>query len=282
MALESSVISQGLPRPRNFEAALSIEEAVRRAGAVPATFAVVDGVVRVGLDRSLLERMAYGDDIEKAGARDLSRAIATRATMATTVGSSLIIAARAGISVLATGGIGGVHRGANETGDVSNDLYVLSRTRSITVCSGVKSVLDLPKTMELLESLGVPLLGFQTGTLPDFYGIDSGLEVPRVDDTSIVAAMFTAQEELAVRSGIIVVNPPPSANAFDRAELDNLVASALADAKRDDVSGKEVTPYLLSHIARATGGRSVDLNIELLVSNASLAARIAVSLMPPT
>jgi pseudouridine-5'-phosphate glycosidase len=280
VALESSVIAQGLPRPQNFDAALQIEASVRDSGATPATLAVLDGVVHVGLDRTEIEHLAFSDGIEKAGLRDLGRAIATAATMATTVGSSLGIARALGLRVLATGGIGGVHRGAAETGDVSNDLQVLADCSSITVCSGMKSILDLSRTLEYLEMLGVAVVGYGTDTLPNFYSVDSGIPVPRLDDVATIAAMLRAQDQLEVSTGIVVVNPPPAEYAFEAGELDELVDGAISAAAAQHVAGKAVTPFLLSHIAAATHGRSVTLNIALLRSNAAVAGEIAAALLP--
>jgi pseudouridine-5'-phosphate glycosidase len=280
VALESSVIAQGLPRPTNFAAALQMEAAVREGGAIPATLAVVDGSVYVGLDRDQIERLAFSDGIEKAGLRDLGWALATGATMATTVGSSLGIAHRVGIRVMATGGIGGVHRGAPETGDISNDLHVLATAPCVTVCSGMKSILDLSRSMEYLETLGVPVVGYKTQTLPNFYGLDSGIAVPGVNDPPAVVRMLLAQEELRLPNGIVVVNPPPEEYAFSADELDRLVADAEQAAADQGVSGKAVTPFMLAHIAAATDGRSVTLNVALLRSNATLAAEIAEALVP--
>lgn len=280
VALESSVIAQGLPRPLNFQAALRIEAAVSACGATPATLAVIDGVIHVGLDRIQIERLAFSDDVEKAGLRDLGRAIVTRASMATTVGSSLGIARAVGLRVLATGGIGGVHRGATDTGDVSNDLHVLATSACITVCSGMKSILDLPRTMEFLETLGVPVIGYKTDSLPNFYSLDSGIPVPRLDDEEAIAEMLRAQDRLAISAGIIVVNPPPKESAFEPDEVEALVSDAMDAATRDHIVGKAVTPFLLAHIADSSRGRSVDLNIALLCSNAAVAARISRSLFP--
>lgn len=275
VALESSVIAQGLPRPQNLEAALAIEGAVRDAGAVPATVAILDGWIRVGLLPADLERLATEGGIEKAGTRDIGWAVTTGATMATTVASSMVIAHAAGIQVLATGGIGGVHRGAATTGDISHDLHVLSRVPMVTICSGIKSILDLSRTLEYLETVGVPVMGYQTQVMPDFYCVDSGFRVPHVPDAKTAGRIYSAQLDLGLASGLVLVNPPPSELAFARSELDGLVTSALGAAEAGNVRGKAVTPYLLDHIAKHSGGRSVRLNIALLVSNARLAGLIA-------
>ena len=275
VALESSVIAQGLPRPLNLEAAKRIETTIREAGAVPATLAILEGVPTVGVDPAALERLAFEDGIEKAGARDLGRAIATRSTMATTVGSSLVIANAAGIKVFATGGIGGVHRGAEETGDISNDLHILSTTPLVTVSAGFKSILDLPRTLEYLETLGVPVVGFKTTALPDFYGVDSGFSVPNVSDAAGVVRMLDTSRSFGLPAGLVVVNPPPATYALNREELRIMVNNALVAAKDAGVTGKNVTPFLLSQMANESDGRTVTLNIELLVSNARVAAEIA-------
>jgi pseudouridine-5'-phosphate glycosidase len=279
VALESSVIAQGLPQPANCEAAYTAEQSVRAAGAVPATLAIIDGRIHVGLDDAAFERLAASEGVEKAGARDLARGIASGATMATTVGASLAIARAVGIHVLATGGIGGVHRDAEQSGDISNDLEMLARTGLITVCAGAKSILDLHRTMEYLETLGVPVVGYQTTQLPAFYTRESEIHVPAVADVNRIVRMFTAQRALGLSAGIVVANPPPADLALDRAEVMALVERALAAAAREGVRGKDVTPYLLAFIAAQTSGRSVHLNIALLSSNARLAGEIAVALL---
>lgn len=278
VALESSVIAQGLPRPTNFDAAIEVERAIRDAGAVPATLAVVDGVIHAGLSRDQIEYLASTNGIGKAGARDLSLATACEQTVATTVSASLVIARTAGIRVFATGGVGGVHRNSELTGDVSSDLYVMARTPVVTVSSGFKSILDLPRTIELLETLGVLVLGFKTESLPDFYGLESGFSVPLLNGPSDIASVFRQQRALGYDSGLLVVNPPPAKLALPRDELSDLVSGALRSAAAKGVNGKDVTPYLLRHMAHASDGRTVALNVALLVSNARVAAEIAVAL----
>lgn len=278
VALESSVIAQGLPRPANVEAAMGCEAAIRSEGAVPATIAVIDGLVKVGLSAAEIEWLASGTKVEKAGARDLGRAVASGASMATTVGATVIVARRTGIRVMATGGVGGAHRGVQLTGDVSNDLHALAATPVVVVSTGFKSILDLPRTLESLETLGVSLIGFQTANLPDFYRTSSGFVVPRLDTEEGVARMRTAQDSLGLTQAIVVANPPPVELAFSDRTLTAMVESATRSAAREGIAGKSLTPYLLGKIAELSGGRSVALNIALLVSNASLAARISSAL----
>lgn len=278
VALETSVVAQGLPRPANLEAARECERVLRAADVVPATLAVIDGEIRIGLAEADLSLLAAGNGIEKAGARDLGRAVATGSIMSTTVGACLAIARAAGISVFATGGIGGVHRRAEITGDVSNDLAMLANSPVITVCAGAKSILDVPRTLEYLESLGVAVLGYGTDRFPAFYAMDSGSSVERVDDPRVIAKTLRAQLAIDYRCGIVVANPPPEQMAMESSAIGALVDSALSEADRQRVHGKDVTPFLLSYIAVATGGRSVDLNVRLLVSNARVAGAIAKAL----
>jgi pseudouridine-5'-phosphate glycosidase len=277
LALESSVISQGLPRPRNLEAALSCEEAARRLGVVPATTAVIDGTIRVGLTEAELERMANSNGIGKAGSRDLAAAAASGQTMATTVGASITLARLAGIEVMATGGIGGVHRGYNHQMDVSHDLTALATTPCIVVCAGFKSILDLPRTLEMIETLGISLVGLETSQLPDFYSRDSGFQVPSMS-VSRVAATWRVQRELGLTTAMVVANPPPEHLALEHTEMDAMVEAALAQAESKSVHGKDVTPFLLERIAQTSSGRSVELNVELLRSNVMAGARIALAI----
>jgi len=255
-----------------------VEAAVIATGATPATLALIDGVIHVGVDEGILERLARDPTIGKAGTRDIGWGLATRSTLATTVGSSLTIAHSAGIQVLATGGIGGVHRGAEDTGDVSNDLWTLARTPVVTVCSGIKSILDVPRTLEYLETVGVPLVGYGTNVLPDFYCRESAHSVPAVDGAETVAHMVRAQAAIGLDTGIIVANPPPVDSALDRTELDALVEAGVQEAQREGVRGKAVTPFMLRHIADQTSGRSVRVNTDLLVSNARVASEIALAI----
>jgi pseudouridine-5'-phosphate glycosidase len=280
VALESSVIAQGLPRPHNLEVARELELAVREAGAVPATVAVLGGRACVGLSSPQLEQLAAGG-ARKAGAGELAFAIATGGDAATTVSATVVLAARAGIRVVATGGIGGVHPG--DADDVSHDLYALARERVAVVASGGKSILDLPRTLERLESLGVPVVGFGTAELPAFYARSSGLPLElRVDDVAAAARLLRAHwEELDLPGGVLVAHPIPAAAALDPSELDRAVESARAEAGRMGVRGKALTPFLLAALARATEGRSIAANRALLGANARLAAGLAAALNSP-
>ena len=275
VALESSVISQGLPRPKNLAAAIACEQAVRDAGAVPATIAVVDGLVRVGLDRPDLDRLAGEDGIGKAGARDLGWAVTTGATLATTVGATITIAHAVNIAVMATGGVGGIHRGYEHHADASHDLTALAQTPVVVVSAGFKSILDLPRTLEVLETMGVAVVGFGTSRLPDFYSRDSGFEIPRANDARQVASMLRSQVRLGLSSAIVVANPPPVELSFARGELHDMVTKAVQASAAAGVAGKSLTPYLLGQIATLSGGRSIELNVALLLSNARVGAEIA-------
>jgi pseudouridylate synthase len=276
VALESTVIAHGLPAPENLDVAHAMEEEVRAAGAVPATIAVIEGRLRVGLDPAALERLAGGKAV-KASAGDLAAVMALGLDAATTVSATVVAAARAGIALFATGGIGGVHRG--EAWDVSHDLVALSRERVAVVCAGAKSILDLPTTLEALETLGVPVIGFETDELPAFYLRSSGLKLEhRFDDTKTIGGMLRSHwRGLSQPGGVLVVNPIPEAAALSPAELEKARQIAEKEAAAAGVRGKSLTPFLLKALARATDGRSVKANRELLMNNARLAAAIAVA-----
>jgi pseudouridine-5'-phosphate glycosidase len=280
VALESTLISHGLPRPRNLEVARQVEDAVRRAGAVPATVAVLGGHVRVGLDEPALEAVASRDDVVKCGVRDLAPLAARRGDGATTVASTAHLAARAGIGVFATGGLGGVHRGASETWDESADLETLARTGIVVVCAGVKSILDVGATLERLETLGVTVLGYGTDRFPGFYLSDSGHPVAwRVDSASEVAAVSAARAELGTADrAVVVANPLPEGEQLDPALHERVLKAALAAADREGVGGKDVTPFLLDFVHRETGGASLEANVRIVVRNAELAGRIAAAM----
>ena len=272
VALESTIIAHGLPRPRNLEVAAQLEDAVRAAGAVPATIAVLDGEPVVGVDRAALELLSVGEGIAKLSARDLPLAAATRTTGATTVAATAHLAAQAGIRVFATGGLGGVHRGAAESWDESADLFALARLPIVVVAAGVKSILDVGATLERLETLGVSVAGWRTTRFPGFYLSDSGFDVPWTLDTpEEAAAALTA----SVGSALVVANPIAVDRQLDPELHDRVLAEGLALAAAQGVSGKAVTPFLLSHLHEATGGRSLEVNVELAVSNARLAGEIA-------
>jgi pseudouridylate synthase len=275
VALESTIIAHGLPRPRNLEVARELEEVVRAAGAVPATIAVLDGALRIGLDAPALERIA-GEDVAKLSARDLPLAIAGGASGATTVAATAHVAAHAGIRVFATGGLGGVHRGARESWDESADLLALARTPITVVAAGVKSILDVGATLERLETLGVAVAGWRTDRFPGFYLADSGHALDwRVDSAAEVAAAMAAADALGVRAALVVANPVGADRQLDPAEHDGALAEGLARARAANVAGKDVTPFLLDHLRRATGGRSLEVNVEVARGNAAVAGAIA-------
>ncbi|MEU0470385.1 MULTISPECIES: pseudouridine-5'-phosphate glycosidase [unclassified Amycolatopsis] len=279
VALESTILSHGLPPGRNLAVANRLEETVRKAGAVPATIAVLDGVAYAGLSRAQLERVCAPDaGLDKLSLRDLGPAIGLGRSGATTVASTSALAHAAGIGVFATGGLGGVHLGAAESWDVSADLGVLATVPVLVVCSGVKSVLDIAATLEVLETNSVPVLGYRTGEFPAFYRRTSGFEVPwRVDDPVAAAAVVAAHRRYA-SSGVLLANPIPAEAEMDAELHDRLLAEGLALLSSRGVHGKEVTPVLLEHFHTASGGVSLDANEELVVSNARVAAEVAVEL----
>ncbi|HEY8806062.1 MAG TPA: pseudouridine-5'-phosphate glycosidase [Candidatus Limnocylindria bacterium] len=280
VALESTVIAHGLPRPRNLETARLLERDVRDAGAVPATICLADGVGVVGAPDRLLERLANEDGVAKISTRDLAPFLArlpADGLGATTVATTAEIAALAGIEVFATGGVGGVHRGADRTMDVSADLLALSRHPVVVVCAGVKLVLDLAKTLEQLETLGVPVIGYETDDLPAFYVRSSGLRIPHRADDAVAAARI-ARVQLDRGAGMLVCVPIPEANALPREEIEREIDAALAAADDAGVRGSEVTPFLLARLGDASSGRTLDANVALLRNNARVAAAIAIAL----
>jgi pseudouridylate synthase len=277
VALESTIISHGLPRPGNAELAREFEQAVRDGGAVPATVAVIDGRARIGLDDRSLDRLATDESAVKVGVRELAAVAARGGVGATTVASTAHLAALAGITVFATGGLGGVHRGAQDTFDESADLTTLSRTGVLVVCAGVKSILDVGATLERLETLGVGVLGYRTDRFPGFYLADSGHDLGwRVDSTGEVAAILAARPGVGTSGlGMILANPISADDELDHAMHDRLLESGLAAASRDGVHGKDVTPYLLDWFHRESGGESLRANVALVRANARLAAEVA-------
>ena len=277
VALESSLIAQGLPVPDNLETALAAEAAVRGAGAVPATVAVEGGRIVVGADQALLERLADpGREVAKAGSRDLGPLLAARVLASTTVSATMRAAHVAGIAMFATGGIGGVHRGAASTFDVSSDIDELAATPVAVVSSGAKSILDLPATLELLETRRVPVVGYATDELPAFYSTSSGLRLAhRVDGPAEAAAAIAAHRSIPGACGILVVQPPPADLALDRDEVDRWIREAIADADSRGIQGGALTPHLLGHVAWASGGRTLRVNVGLIVANARTAGAIA-------
>ena len=280
VALESTVIAHGLPRPTNLETARLLEADIRGAGAVPATIAIADGAPIVGADDALLERLAREPGVRKVSTRDLAPLLArgrSGGLGATTVATTVEIAAAAGIAVFATGGIGGVHRGAERTLDISADLGALARHPVCVVCAGVKLILDLPKTLEVLETLGVPVIGFGTDELPAFYARSSGLRLAyRVDDATAAALIVRAQLERG--AGVLVAVPIPAPDELDRGEMEHEVDAALAAAQRAGVIGAALTPFLLSRMSDTTSGRTLAANVALLRNNARVAAAIALQL----
>jgi pseudouridine-5'-phosphate glycosidase len=279
VARESTLIAHGLPRPENLRVAREAEAAVRAAGAVPATIAVVAGDVRIGLDDAALEAIALTEGVMKAGVRDLAPAVARGADAATTVASTAHLAARAGIAVFATGGLGGVHRGARESWDESADLTTLARTRIALVCAGVKSILDVGATLERLETLNVTVLGYRTDAFPGFYLSDSGHPVGwRVESAAEVAAVMRARDELGLgRRAVVVVNPLPPGEQLDPALHDRVLRAGLDAVAAQGVTGRDVTPFLLDHFHRETGGASLEVNVRLVLRNARLAGEVAVA-----
>ena len=278
VALESTIISHGLPTETSARTAREIEAAVRRAGAVPATVAVVDGAVRVGLTDDALVRVAEEDGVVKTSVRDLGPVLARGLTGATTVAATSYLAHLAGIRVFATGGLGGVHRGARDTWDESADLAALAAAPVTVVCAGVKSILDTAATLERLESLSVPVLGYRTDALPGFYVRDAGLPVPwRVGSAAEVAAVMRAREGLRLPQGVVVAQPVAAADEMDRDLHDRTLAEGLDEVARRGVVGKDVTPFLLAWFHEHTGGASLTANVALVLANAELAAAIAVA-----
>jgi pseudouridylate synthase len=280
VALESTLVSHGLPRPRNLQVARDAEAAVREGGAVPATIAVVAGEVRVGLDNDALRKIAERDDVVKCGVRDLAPVVARGGHGGTTVAATAHLAARAGIRVFATGGLGGVHRDARDTWDESADLATLARTGIVVVCAGVKSILDVGATLERLETLNVAVLGFRTAQFPGFYLTDSGHPVPwRVEAAEEVAEIVGARAELGTDDrAVVVANPLPPDEQLDPVLHDRVLSEGLIAAGAAGVRGKDVTPFLLDYLAEETQGSSLDANVRLVLGNARLAAEIAAHL----
>lgn len=276
VALESTIITHGMPWPQNVETARAVEAAVREAGAVPATIAVLEGRIHVGLEAEALDRLGQARGVMKLSRADLAVCMASGRTGATTVAATMICAHLAGIAVFATGGIGGVHRGAEQSFDISADLQELAQTPVTVVAAGAKAILDLPKTLEVLETFGVPVIAVGQDDLPAFWSRSSGLKAPlRLDDPALIAAAHRTRAALGLKGGQLVVNPIPAEAEIPRAEMLPVVEAALAEASAQGISAKEVTPFLLARIFEATRGRSLAANIALVLNNARLAARIA-------
>ena len=277
VALESTIISHGMPYPKNVETALLVEQTIRENGAVPATIAIIGGRLKAGLTKEEIEHLGKaGRNVAKASRRDLPAIVARGIDGATTVTTTMIIAHMAGIKIFATGGIGGVHRGAEKTMDISADLEELAQTPVMVVCAGAKSILDLGLTLEYLETKGVPVIGFGTEELPAFYTRKSGFGVDyRVDSPAELAAMFTAQRELGYKGGMLVTNPIPEEYAMDKETIDRAIEQALRELDKNGIHGKECTPFLLAKVVELTGGDSLESNIQLVLNNARLAAQTA-------
>ena len=280
VALESTIISHGMPYPKNVETALLVEQTLRDNGAVPATIAVIGGRLKAGLSKEEIEYLGKtGRGVAKASRRDLPALVARGADGATTVTTTMIIAHMAGIQVFATGGIGGVHRGAETTMDISADLEELAQTPVMVVCAGAKSILDLGLTLEYLETKGVPVIGYGTEELPAFYTRKSGFGVDyRVDSPEELAAMFAAQRDLGYKGGMLVTNPIPEEYAMPKDVIDAAIERALRECKEQGVHGKETTPFLLARVVELIGGDSLESNIQLVLNNARVAARTAAAL----
>ncbi|MCK0148510.1 pseudouridine-5'-phosphate glycosidase [Marivita sp. S6314] len=276
VALESTIITHGMPWPQNLETARAIEDTIREAGAEPATIAVIKGVLHVGLTDTQLEELAQAKQVSKLSRADMAVCIAKGGTGATTVAATMIAAHLAGISVFATGGIGGVHRGADQSFDISADLQELSQTPVTVVCAGAKAILDLPKTLEVLETLGVPVMAYGQDTLPAFWSRASSLKAPlRADDPAAIAKSHVMRKALGVPGGQLVTNPIPIEAEVPQSEINPIIKRATQDADTHGISGKDLTPYLLQRIFELTDGRSLDANIALVLNNARLGAKIA-------
>lgn len=278
VALESTIISHGMPYPQNVETARMVEQIIRDNGAVPATIAIMDGKIKIGLSEEELELLGNSPGVSKVSRRDLGQLIATKKIGATTVAATMICAELAGIRVFATGGIGGVHRGAETTMDISADLEELSTTGVAVVCAGAKSILDIGLTLEYLETKGVPVIGFQTDEMPAFYTRSSGFDLTfRSDDSVELAKVLKAKWDLGIKGGAVIANPIPAEHALDESFINGIIAQAMAEANSNGISGKEVTPFLLGKVKELTEGKSLVANIELVKHNAKVGAQLAVA-----
>jgi len=279
VALETTIISHGMPYPQNIEMARNVERIIREQGAVPATIGILDGKIKIGLNEQELEAFATSKNVEKVSRRDFPYILSSGKIGATTVSATMIGAALAGIEVFATGGIGGVHREGETTMDVSADLTELANTNVAVVCAGAKSILDIGRTLEYLETHGVPVVGYQTDEFPSFYARESGFGVDfRLDEPSRIADVLKTKWELGLNGGALVANPVPEASALKHEEIEGVIRQALDEAKEQHIAGKKVTPFLLARIKELTGGRSLETNIALVYHNAEVAAKIAVAL----
>jgi pseudouridylate synthase len=279
VALESTIISHGMPYPQNVETAKEVEQLIRENGAAPATIAILDGKIKIGVNEGELEFLGTNKEIEKVSRRDLPYVIAMKKHGATTVAATMICANMAGIKVFATGGIGGVHRGAERTMDISADLQELAHTNVAVVCAGAKSILDLGLTLEYLETNGVPVIGYGTDILPAFYSSTSPFKVNyRIDTPEEIAKLIATKWELGLNGGLIIANPIPKEEELEESYINSIIEEALKEAEEKQIAGKAVTPFLLDKVKTLTGGKSLEANIALVKNNAALAAKIAVSL----
>ena len=281
VALESTLICHGIPKPENADLARQMESQVRFEGACPATMAVIDGTVRIGLEAEELQRLAEADDVAKCTTRDLPMVMANGGLGATTVASTIYLAAQHGIEVMATGGLGGVHIGGEQSFDISADLQELQRSAVTVVCAGIKSILDQARTMEVLESLGVPIIGYRCTELPAFYTAESGIDIPGVDRLDDLVQIIRCHKALNLPCGLLVVTPPPQDLALSGSETAKLVEEARLAAEQSNIFGPAQTPFMLRHMASASHGRTVHLNMQLATANATLAAKIATRLSSP-
>jgi len=280
VALESTIISHGMPYPNNIETALMVEDTVRSNNAIPATIAIINGRLKVGLSNKEIEFLATNNKVRKISRRDLAIAVSKKLSGSTTVASTMIIAKLAKIAVFATGGIGGVHRGAEKTFDISADLEELSKTNVCVVCAGPKAILDIGLTLEYLETKGVPVIGYKTSELPAFYSSKSGFNVDyRVDAALDIAEILKTKWGLSIKGGVLVTNPIPIAFELESVMMNEAINEAIIEADKEKIIGKEITPYLLSKVNEITQGKSLKANIKLIQNNAALAAKIAIHYM---
>ena len=276
VALESTIISHGMPYPKNVETALMVEETVRSNKAVPATIAIINGKLKVGLTNDEIEFLATNEEVKKVSRRDLPITVAQKLSGSTTVASTMIIASLAKIAIFATGGIGGVHRGAENTMDISADLEELANTNVCVVCAGAKAILDLGLTLEYLETKGVPVIGYKTSELPAFYSSESGFDVDyKIDSAQEIAEILKTKWDLSLDGGVLVTNPIPVAFELETGVMNDAINQAIIEADNNKISGKKITPYLLSKVNEITQGKSLEANIKLIQNNADLAAKIA-------
>ena len=280
VALESSIISHGMPYPENIETALMVEDTVRANNAIPATIAIIKGRLKVGLTKKEIEFLATNDEVRKISRRDLAITVSQKLSGSTTVASTMIIAHLAKIAVFATGGIGGVHRGAEKTLDISADLEELSRTNVCVVCAGAKSILDIGLTLEYLETKGVPIIGYKTSDLPAFYSSKSGFNVDyRVDSAFDISEILKTKWSLSINGGVLITNPIPKTFELELTMMNEAINKAIIEAEKEKITGKEITPYLLSKVNEITQGKSLNANIKLIQNNAVLASKIAIHYM---